>query len=96
MIFLFKSSINLTFFNFSVKKDHVPKVLPILKKYQTVKKSKQFLSVPFTSLADYLWLLRACCESLATSQQNALLYLAAAVSDFYVPSEQLVSYHNFS
>lgn len=75
-----------------VSPSQVPKVLPILKKYQNAKNSGLLLSVPFTTLGDYLWLLRACCESLSPYGKNALLYLAAAVADFYVPSEKLVSF----
>lgn len=73
----------------SVKSEMVPSVLPVLRKYQQAKKSDVFLSVPFTTLADYLWLLRACSETLAVFEKNALFYLAAAVSDFYVPREHM-------
>lgn len=49
----------------------------------------RLLSIPFTSLASYLWLLRATSQLLAATPSPALLYLAAAVSDFYIPGCEL-------
>ncbi|GLG92653.1 Phosphopantothenate--cysteine ligase [Gryllus bimaculatus] len=72
-----------------VKTNVTEEVLPILQQYQAVKNSQQLLCVGFTSLADYLWLLRAACELLTPFKTRALLYLAAAVSDFYIPSHQM-------
>jgi len=46
--------------------------------------------VSFTTVSDYFWLLRAACECLSQFGPKALLYLAAAVSDFYVPANQMV------
>ena len=45
--------------------------------------------VPFTSLADYLWMLRVICERLGNIGPRVLLYLAAAVSDFYIPASEM-------
>lgn len=70
-------------------------MMPVLNRYHSVKESGCLLSVPFTSLADYLWLLRACCDSLSKCGSNALIYLAAAVSDFYIPTENMVSLIKF-
>lgn len=76
---------------FPVKPDSVDVLAPILVKYKAAQDSGKILYINFTSVHDYFWLLRAACECLATSGTRALLYLAAAVSDFYVPSNQLVS-----
>lgn len=43
----------------------------------------------FVSIVDYLSLLKACAHKLSSLKQRALLYLAAAVSDFYIPPEEL-------
>lgn len=43
----------------------------------------------FTSVADYLTLLRVVCSFLKPLSSRAALYLAAAVSDFYIPAEDL-------
>jgi phosphopantothenate-cysteine ligase len=66
-------------------------MLPLLRQYQSVKKSGKYLLLHFTSLTDYLWLLRGATQALATIRKNAMLYLAAAVSDFYLPKDQIVS-----
>lgn len=41
-----------------------------------------------------MWLLRAACECLAAFDKRAVLYLAAAVSDFYIPSDKMVTFEN--
>eukprot|EP00930_Biecheleria_cincta_P096878 TRINITY_DN88655_c0_g1_i1.p1 TRINITY_DN88655_c0_g1~~TRINITY_DN88655_c0_g1_i1.p1 ORF type:complete len:328 (-),score=57.63 TRINITY_DN88655_c0_g1_i1:166-1149(-) len=49
----------------------------------------RLLAVGFTTIFDYLFLLRECCQSLATAGSLALVFLAAAVSDFYVPEAEM-------
>lgn len=48
------------------------------------------LSLDFTSLFHYLHLLRLIATSMRVGGKRALFYLAAAVSDFYVPWEAMV------
>lgn len=74
----------------TVKPDSVDVLAPILIKYRAAHDAGKILYVNFTTVSDYFWLLRAACECLITSGCKALLYLAAAVSDFYVPSNQMV------
>ena len=76
---------------FSVKNDCVNTVLPILMRYKSTKDSGSLFCISFTTLTEYLWLLRAACECLAPFGSRAMLYLAAAVSDFYIPSNKMVS-----
>lgn len=64
-------------------------VLPILTAHHQVQKDNKLLSIPFVTLPDYLWLLKATAEALAPFKKNAMLYLAAAVSDFYLPPEDM-------
>ena len=59
----------------------------LVHKYQQYK--DQFIEVSFTSLSDYLWLLRGTAQEMSTLGPRALLYLAAAVSDFYIPLTQM-------
>ena len=61
-----------------------------------VERSKQFscnlLCIKFTSLTSYLWLLKLSSQvlsSVSSAERRSLLYLAAAVSDFYIPSVEL-------
>jgi len=49
----------------------------------------RLLALPFTSVDEYLHLLRAACVALAAAGPRALLYLAAAVSDFFIPEHEL-------
>ncbi|KAF5305504.1 hypothetical protein FQA39_LY01595 [Lamprigera yunnana] len=73
----------------TVKPDCVDIVAPILTRYKSAQDTGQILFVAFTTVSDYFWLLRAACECLATFETKALLYLAAAVSDFYIPSNEI-------
>jgi phosphopantothenate---cysteine ligase (ATP) len=68
----------------------ISSILPVLKERNEALKSGRFLMIPFTTLTDYLWLLRASAASMATLGPRAMLYLAAAVSDFYLPLDELV------
>nr|ACO12202.1 C4B3.18 [Lepeophtheirus salmonis] len=70
-----------------VKREHLSKIRDIYKEYNS--KKDQLLEVTFRSLADYLWLLRALSLELSPLESRVLLYLAAAVSDFYVPDTEL-------
>lgn len=73
----------------SVRGDSVDVLLPMLQRYKAAQESNRLLYINFTSVSDYLWLLRAACECLAPFEKRSLLYLAAAVSDFYVPEEDM-------
>eukprot|EP00966_Prymnesium_polylepis_P082871 1919283-Prymnesium_polylepis.1 len=48
----------------------------------------RLLAVPFTTVFDYLFLLREASRALEPAGAAGLIYLAAAVSDFYVPDEE--------
>lgn len=74
----------------SVKPDSLDVLGPVLAKYKIAQELNKILYVSFTTVVDYMWLLRAACECLSSISKRALLYLAAAVSDFYVPSDKMV------
>lgn len=48
--------------------------------------------VEFETLVEYLFLLRACAEAMAPLGARAMLYFAAAVSDFYVPAADMAAH----
>jgi len=52
--------------------------------------------IEYNTLSEYLFLLRGVAESLAPHGPSIMLYLAAAVSDFYVPSQNMVSLKSYS
>lgn len=80
------------FVNHIVKPDSVDVLAPILAKYKIAQEANRILYINFTSVVDYMWLLRATCECLAAFDKRAVLYLAAAVSDFYIPSDKMVRF----
>jgi phosphopantothenate---cysteine ligase (ATP) len=71
----------------NVSSDSVDVLAPILTKYKEAR--HYLLSVPFNTVADYMWLIRAACEFLQQFEKRAIFYSGAAVSDFYVPAEQM-------
>lgn len=48
-------------------------------------------TLTFVTVNDYLWLLRAVSQELSVLRRGALYYLAAAVSDFFLPRQKMVS-----
>ena len=71
---------------------HAPQVLHIWQAYQQVKSNNRLLEVAFTTLTDYLWYLKIICQQLKPLGPQALLYLAAAVSDFYIPRQDMAEH----
>lgn len=63
----------------------------VLRQYKEALEQGKLLQLSFTTLSEYLWLLRSACQALAPLENKAILYLAAAVSDFYIPSNEMVS-----
>jgi phosphopantothenate-cysteine ligase len=68
------------------------KMLMVLRKYNSAKSKNLLLTLPFTTINDYLFVLRAIAQLMRPLGPNALLYLAAAVSDFFVPPERMVEH----
>jgi phosphopantothenate-cysteine ligase len=67
----------------------MPQIVQLFDKYQQHR--VRLLPIAFTSVSDYLALLQLIASLLAVrTGRRLLLYLAAAVSDFYIPERQLV------
>jgi phosphopantothenate-cysteine ligase len=64
----------------------------LLKQYKKVKDENRLLLLEFTSVTDYLYLLRMCCLQLNVFGSGLMLYLAAAVSDFYIPFDKMAEH----
>ena len=56
---------------------------------QHVGQANQLLSIPFVSVTDYLFLVSETARLIQPLQHRALFYLAAAVSDFYIPDKHM-------
>uniref|UniRef100_G1TKT9 Coiled-coil domain containing 30 n=1 Tax=Oryctolagus cuniculus TaxID=9986 RepID=G1TKT9_RABIT len=67
----------------------LPGFAAALQSYQEAAAAGTFLAVEFTTLADYLHLLQAAAQALNPLGSSAMFYLAAAVSDFYVPVSEM-------
>lgn len=60
-------------------------MLHVLRKYRDARDRNMLLLLPFVSISDYLHELRSIARLMRPLGPRGLLYLAAAVSDFFVP-----------
>ncbi|KAK4155125.1 hypothetical protein C8A00DRAFT_32018 [Chaetomidium leptoderma] len=65
------------------------KMLHVLRKYRDARDSNMLLLLPFVSISDYLHELRSVAQLMRPLGPRGLLYLAAAVSDFFVPPDRM-------
>ncbi|KAK4982406.1 Phosphopantothenate--cysteine ligase cab2 [Elasticomyces elasticus] len=64
----------------------------VLKQYAAAKKANMLLLLSFTTVNDYLWNLMEIAKLMRPLGPCALFYLAAAVSDFFVPHDRMVEH----
>ena len=64
----------------------------VLMKYQKVKREGTLYMVSFTTVFNYLFYLREMSILLEPLGSRAMVYLAAAVSDFYIHPSNMVRY----
>lgn len=72
-----------------------PSVRPIvgcIERQQRSDREGRLCRIEFTTLFEYLQYLRAIAEAVATLGPSAMFYLAAAVSDFYIPWSRLAEH----
>ncbi|XP_063173533.1 phosphopantothenate--cysteine ligase [Candoia aspera] len=72
-----------------VAAEALPALLPALAAYRRAREEGAFLALEFAGLAEYLALLRAAARALAPLGSSAMFFLAAAVSDFYIPPSEM-------
>ena len=66
-------------------------LLEVLTTYKSVQASGTLHTLTFVTVNDYLWLLRAVSQELSLAlKRKAMFYLAAAVSDFFLPKQKMV------
>ncbi|XP_015515945.1 phosphopantothenate--cysteine ligase isoform X2 [Neodiprion lecontei] len=73
----------------TVTSENVPRIADVLRKYKSALECGKLLELSFTTVYEYLWLLRSACQILAPLAERCILYLAAAVSDFYIPPNEM-------
>jgi phosphopantothenate-cysteine ligase len=64
----------------------------VLRRYRYAKRNNLLLLLPFTTVTDYLYELRALANLMRPLGAEALFYLAAAVSDFFVPRDRMAEH----
>lgn len=68
------------------------KMLLVLRKYNWAKENNTLLLLPFTTITDYLWSLREIAQLMRPLGSKSLFYLAAAVSDFFIPKNRMAEH----
>ncbi|TKA25978.1 hypothetical protein B0A50_05490 [Salinomyces thailandicus] len=64
----------------------------VLDRYKKAKRENALLILPFVTVNEYLWMLRELAMLMQPLGSNGLFYLAAAVSDFFVPAARMVEH----
>ncbi|MCJ1425210.1 hypothetical protein MMC29_003098 [Sticta canariensis] len=72
--------------------EYQEKMMDVLRKYSWAKKSNTLLLLPYTTITEYLWELKEIALLMRPLGSRGLFYLAAAVSDFFVPRERMVEH----
>ncbi|KZF26772.1 phosphopantothenate-cysteine ligase-like protein [Xylona heveae TC161] len=72
-----------------VNEEYQSQMLSVLRKYRKAKRNNMLLLLPFTTITDYLWELREIAKLMQPLRSAGLFYLAAAVSDFFVPQDRM-------
>jgi phosphopantothenate-cysteine ligase len=76
----------------AVGPEHQDGMLGVFRKYMKAKKQNTLLILSFVTITEYLWELREVAKLMHPLGSNALFYLAAAVSDFFVPADRMVEH----
>ncbi|CAG8497067.1 9969_t:CDS:2 [Acaulospora colombiana] len=78
--------------NDGISPDHVREVRFVLERYKLTKKNETLLLLDFVTVTDYLFLLRGVTNLMSDLNEHAIYYLAAAVSDFFIPDQKMVQF----
>lgn len=71
---------------------HQDEMLRVLRQYAHVKRANTLLILSYVTITEYLWNLRHVARLMRPLGPRALFYLAAAVSDFFVPQDRMVEH----
>ncbi|EOA81429.1 Phosphopantothenate--cysteine ligase cab2 [Exserohilum turcicum] len=75
-----------------VDEQHQDEMLRVLRQYTEVKRGNKLLILSYVTITEYLWNLREVAQLMRPLGPKAMFYLAAAVSDFFVPSDRMVEH----
>ncbi|RPD63706.1 phosphopantothenate-cysteine ligase [Lentinus tigrinus ALCF2SS1-6] len=73
----------------TVRPSEEPQLVEVLSTYKAVHRAGTLLTLNFVTVNDYLWLLRAVSQEMSILGRSCLYYLAAAVSDFFLPRQKM-------
>eukprot|EP01135_Chromosphaera_perkinsii_P007856 Nk52_evm48s1020 gene=Nk52_evmTU48s1020 len=66
--------------------------LSVIKRYENAKAKNLLLKVPFVTVSEYLYMLRSVVKEFAPLGSSGVFYLAAAVSDFFIPTSEMAEH----
>jgi phosphopantothenate---cysteine ligase (ATP) len=75
-----------------VEDQHQDMMVRVFRQYMTAKRENTLLILSFVTITEYLWELREVAKLMRPLGSSALFYLAAAVSDFFVPQHKMVEH----
>ncbi|KAH8690568.1 DNA/pantothenate metabolism flavoprotein [Talaromyces proteolyticus] len=75
-----------------VRSEYQTAMRDVLRKYRLAKQNNLLLVLPFTTVTEYMFELRALAHLMKPLGANALFYLAAAVSDFFIPRDRMAEH----
>ncbi|KAK2751425.1 hypothetical protein FQN55_000699 [Onygenales sp. PD_40] len=75
-----------------VRPEYQDEMRKVLRQYRYAKQNQLLLLLPFTTVTEYLYELRSIATIMRPLGANALFYLAAAVSDFFIPRDRMVEH----
>ncbi|KKZ60442.1 hypothetical protein EMCG_00728 [[Emmonsia] crescens] len=75
-----------------VRPEYQDEMRKVLRQYRYAKQNQLLLLIPFVTVTEYLYELRSLATTMRPLGANALFYLAAAVSDFFIPRDRMVEH----
>ncbi|KAJ5372679.1 hypothetical protein N7517_004685 [Penicillium concentricum] len=75
-----------------VRDEYQDQMRSVLRKYRYAKQHNRLLLLPFTTVSEYMFELRSIAKLMRPLGPTALFYLAAAVSDFFIPRSRMAEH----
>ncbi|KAL1988661.1 hypothetical protein VTN96DRAFT_8361 [Rasamsonia emersonii] len=75
-----------------VRSEYQDAMRNVLRKYRYAKENNLLLLLPFVTVTEYMFELRSLANLMKPLGSNALFYLAAAVSDFFIPRHRMAEH----
>lgn len=73
----------------AAKDEYQEKMKQVLRQYQMTKRERTLLLLNYTTVTEYLFELRSLAKLMQPLGDRAMFYLAAAVSDFFIPRDRM-------